>query len=46
MINILKKGVFSVSDLKKYSVSEVIAQQSMNLPLLLKANLDLVSAPI
>mgnify|MGYP000914572911 CR=1 FL=1 len=41
--DILKKGVFSVSDLKKYSVSEVIAQQSMNLPLLLKANLDLVS---
>jgi hypothetical protein len=41
--DILKKGSFEISNLKKYSVSDIIAQQSMNLPLLLKANLDLVS---
>lgn len=41
--DILNKGTFKVRDLKKYAIDNVIAQQSMNLPLLLKANLDLVS---
>lgn len=41
--NILKKGSFEIKDLKQYSVDNIIAQQSMNLPLLMKANLDLVS---
>jgi hypothetical protein len=41
--DILTKGVFKVKDLKKYAVDNVVAQQSMDLPLLLKANLDLVS---
>lgn len=40
---ILKNGIFEVRDLRQYAVSEVVSQQSMNLPLLLKANLDLVS---
>jgi len=41
--DILTKGIFKVKDLKKYAIDNVVAQQSMNLPLLLKANLDLVS---
>ena len=41
--NILKNGKFEVKDLKQYSVANAISQQAMNLPLLLKANLDLVS---
>jgi predicted HTH domain antitoxin len=41
--DILKKGEFKVKDLKQYSVANAISQQGMNLPLLLKANLDLVS---
>jgi hypothetical protein len=41
--DILKKGKFEVKDLKQYSVANAVSQQAMNLPLLLKANLDLVS---
>jgi len=41
--DIIKKGSFEVRDLRKYAVSDVISEQSMNLPLMMKANLDLVS---
>lgn len=41
--DVLDNGKFDIIDLKQYSINKIVAEQSMNIPLLMKANLDLVS---